>query len=566
MTRPPPSSETAARAQGACTREAGGRNCGGRNLRKTDGADMKRTRQQWLAVAVLMATSSVAAQVVRLQTGQALDANYRAGSGGYNPMSQSGGFRSQLYVTGQVTGLGAFRGRTGYRSADQLGMNLPSGRFDTFRGQSVGLAQALGGGAHQPGAYYGRTATAFGAGAILAGRTIGGTGIPLPAGSTSQAARKLYVDATKNYSGLMALRPYALRVADAQRQPAPGLRMPSGETVAGAPGLPPGLIRQGPPAIGLLRGSDRLALANELYKLARVDALRDHAVKAEVDASVGKSADEKSMEADKPPLPPLPQRAREAGQGPEPAAGEESIERDFQPPSVLGLPAPNHDVFLDLLRRLRDDSQESRRPVRNGKGGRVGQRALGNKRLVEATGPNRIVVHGLAGYGKDQFNVYMGRARDLMRDGKYYAAAHQYGYAAILNPGNPLAQIGQCLAHFGAGEALTAAFHLRQGFQLFPPIMKTEVAVPGIIGTAVFERRLKVFTRHLGEEQGPIRKELLLLAAFLHHAADHKAEAQKAARKLKEAAGDDKLLVAYADYVCTGKLPSRKTAKPRSGK
>jgi len=528
---------------------------------------MKRKTQKWLAVVVLLTTSSVAAQVVRTQTGQALDASYRLGSGGYNPAGPARGFHSQLYVTGQVTGLGGFRGRTGYRPADQLALDLPSGVLDTFRGQSVGVAQALDGGAYQYRAYYGRAVTAFGARSILGGRTVAGTGIPLPAGSTSQATRQLYVDATKNYSGLMALRSQGLRISGPQHQPAAGRRFPGADRAVGSPALPPGPPWQQPSAIGLLRDSDRLALANKLYKLAWIDARRDDAVKAEVDASTDKSADEKAANAETPALRPIPGGAREQRQGAGPAGIEGDGEADFQPPSAGGLPAPNQDVFLDLLRRLRDGAEEQERPGElPGKDDKAKRPASARKRIVETTAPNQIVIYGLAGRGKDQFNAHMARARGLLRDGKYYAAGREYNYATILNPGNPLTQIGQSLAYVGAGEMLTAAFHLRRAFQIFPPIMKTRVVVREIVGSRMFERRLKAIDRHLSEKQLRGKKQMLLLATFLHHAADHKAEAQKAAEALKKAAGDDKLLAAYAEYVCTGKLPGRKRTGPPSGR
>ena len=96
----------------------------------------------------LLIVSVTAAQVVRTQSGQALDANYRIGGGGVNSVSGGARINSQLYVTGQVTGLGGFRGSIGYYPANTMRLVLPSEAMETFQGQSVGLSQAMGGGSY----------------------------------------------------------------------------------------------------------------------------------------------------------------------------------------------------------------------------------------------------------------------------------------------------------------------------------------------------------------------------------------------------------------------------------
>ena len=90
------------------------------------------------------------AQDARLQQGDALDSSPLVGSGGRNTASTGGllrdkgqGIDSQLYVTGRVTGLGAFRGGLPYTPKGAFRLTLPSASLSDFNRRSVGLEDVL---------------------------------------------------------------------------------------------------------------------------------------------------------------------------------------------------------------------------------------------------------------------------------------------------------------------------------------------------------------------------------------------------------------------------------------
>ncbi len=124
--------------------------------------------------AVMVATGMVSAaggQVAQRNVGQALDANPQIGSGGFNTVTGGAdGVNSQLFVTGQVTGLRSFRGNIGYFAPDQLQMNVPSAGLSDFNRRSAGVGIIVGGG-YVASPYYDRSATVFGVRGITGGYT-----------------------------------------------------------------------------------------------------------------------------------------------------------------------------------------------------------------------------------------------------------------------------------------------------------------------------------------------------------------------------------------------------------
>ena len=102
------------------------------------------------AVLIALVVLPAGGQVRRSQEGSELDANYRVGSGGRNIPITPQRIDSQLYVNGQVSGLGSFQGRVGYFPADELRLNLPSAQLGDFRRQSVGLSDIVRGNPFAP--------------------------------------------------------------------------------------------------------------------------------------------------------------------------------------------------------------------------------------------------------------------------------------------------------------------------------------------------------------------------------------------------------------------------------
>ena len=102
------------------------------------------------AVAVAGLAGAAGGQLRPVAGGRALDANFQVGSGGWNTTVRSPlGVSSQLYVDGQVTGLGNFRGTVGYNAPNQLHMTVPSAALSDFERRSVGISEVMGGAGYE---------------------------------------------------------------------------------------------------------------------------------------------------------------------------------------------------------------------------------------------------------------------------------------------------------------------------------------------------------------------------------------------------------------------------------
>ena len=156
-----------------------------------------------LAAGALFSAATAWGQAMPTQTGHELDANPSIGSRYNAPGVNDSQINSQLYVTGQVTGLGYFHGSTGYYAPDQLQTSVPSAGLSRFRAQSVGVREALGGQTYLPSPYYSRSQTVLGGTSILTGQTMTGTNVPrsqyAPAPSATSLGQQLYIDALADY-------------------------------------------------------------------------------------------------------------------------------------------------------------------------------------------------------------------------------------------------------------------------------------------------------------------------------------------------------------------------------
>ena len=74
------------------------------------------------------------------------------------------------------------------------------------------------------------------------------------------------------------------------------------------------------------------------------------------------------------------------------------------------------------------------------------------------------------------------KAESLLEIGQYYEAARRYGAAHRLDPLNPLPLIGRGNAMLAAGEYLSAAASLVQGFQRYPELSRFSFDLTTLIG------------------------------------------------------------------------------------
>jgi tetratricopeptide (TPR) repeat protein len=180
--------------------------------------------------------------------------------------------------------------------------------------------------------------------------------------------------------------------------------------------------------------------------------------------------------------------------------------------------------------------------------------------IVELRG-DEVLLHSLAGAGKDSFNLFMTAAQAKMKEGKFYAAARDYDSALIINSANPLALEGQGMAKFAAGEPYSAAFAFSRAIQVFPPLMETRLDVAKLIDDKTFQTRLAALDQRLSIAPDRDEPLLLMLATFLHQNAGQTEKAKAYAQLLKDSPKSTKLMQAYTTYVLTGKRPVQPATK-----
>lgn len=471
-------------------------------------------------------------QVVQLNTGQQLDANYQLGSGGYNKVvGGRGGVNSQLIVTGQVTGLSPFRGHVPYFAPNQLELNLPSAQFDAYRGQSVGLGDVR----RQPymiNPYYSQGQTAMGLPGIVQGRTAPGTNTPINSVG-APVAPYVYAEVTRAYAPIVtdvAVPVVVPRTPISADSPALGKYISSD------------MANYGPsaPIFSGLAEPQRLQLARELYDLAQREEPNPSQVNANVNAKLNAQVGTPT------PIQPLPAGSREPAPKPRETPGKPA---QATPEPGANVP-PNQDVFSDILMKLYQERTQNATP----------QTPTPGNAIVELRG-NEVLLHSLAGAGNDSFNLFMTAAQAKMKEGKFYAAARDYDSALIINASNPLALEGQGMAKFAAGEPYSAAFAFSRAIQVFPPLMETRLDVAKLIDDKTFQTRLAALDQRL--TIAPDRDEplLLMLATFLHQNAGQTEKAKAYAQLLKDSPKATNLMQAYTTYVLTGKRPIQPVTK-----
>ncbi len=507
------------------------------------------------------------AQVVRTQRGNALDANYRVGSGGLNPrVAGSEGISGQMIVNRQVSGLAGFRGDVPYRASDELGLNLPGNDVRTFRRQAVGVTDVLGGRTYQPGAYMDRTAV-LGPDDIAAGLNAPGTNVPQHQNLSMREARQLYEDAMVGYRRLGS------EVGTTGRTDVAGRGQYQSVSV--------NLFRQGDPLVDTqpdthmlqrLGGSgvfnmpdarERARLAQELYHLHRQGQTQDEQDEqddnpARIDARVPSGASDvirdPSRTDDQRSGDPLDLRARPEGDAP---ARPDPLGDDPQRADPLtNQPASiGQDAFLDLLRGLSDRNAGIRPKTAVAVDLDEEDAEAAPAVISYDDGTKALTLNKLAGTGRDALNAYMRAGQDMLGDGKYYKAAGAFAQASLMDSRNPLAHVGRSLALLGAGEALSASGAYREAVRLFPPTLETRLDVEEMMPVADFRKRLGQLDARLAKQKDP-QADLVFLAAVLHHVAGDAKTAAKHAARLRDLAGEDEVFKSTAERILSKGKPA----------
>jgi len=491
-----------------------------------------------VAAGVLLVCSAAVSQVAPTQTGHKLDRNMQIGSGGYNtPSGGSGGVNSQLYVTGLITG-GVGQIQTG-RILDR-NLQIGSGGYNVVNGGIGGVNTELfiNRQVHSLGLFRGDVPYYRLRRMPAAIRTPGAVAQDFHKMIDPALAKSLYTDATADYasvarippgrgiSAVVPLAPLDTRTDLTPKAPAP--QTPPDRPGASAP-------------FSLLWQEDRLKLAVELQQLPM-----DHRIDARVEP-----------------------QARPSGRTDRSSDGLVSVEAGpsgTTRTTPVKLFEPDQDVFMDILAELRDlhrsvAAKAAGLPPEQKPGTTT---APAKEGVVKKTKDERmIIVHALAGRRRTNFNLYLKKGQSLLKGEKYYSAAGQFELAAIALPTNPLARVGWGLAMLAAGEPLSAAVHFRAAIEIFPPLMETRFNFKEMIAPDHLNRRPTEVNSRLNAQAKPDAM-LAFLATYLPFNARHAVDSKYYAGKLSEAAGNDKILAAYARFVLTGKRPDQ--AENNAGK
>ena len=496
-------------------------------------------------------------QIVPVQDGRALDSNYRIGSGRVNNATpQRTSFSSQMYITGQVSGLGAFKGDTGYFADNQLRMTVPSAGLSGFRRQSVGLSDVLSGQTYRPGAYYDRSTTALGLREISAGLAAPGTNVPRSSYLGGLVPRKAMDEAMSDFRPLLGNRIGNAISSDINST----IRLDAtAPRIVGPQGVRRG--RVGPITLGsgalavftVSRPSQRSEVDVELRELEQLD--QDDITR--VDSKL---------------------------RGPTivpPANGSDIGTTGLGQKGIASRTARESDVFLTMVYLLQQQHLEGAKTATTPT--KTTDPESGDPRFkVKPLGPRpnsvelvaqglrgELVFKTLAGKGSDAFNIAMRAGEKQLKAGNFYSAADQYRLAVEIQSENPTARLGLAAALFGAGESLGASLQLRTAMEMFPPVMVTRLDVMRKIPSKKLKGRLdQIYKRIKGRQGVNVNPQLAMLAAYMHRSAGENYIAEMCAVKLKGAAGDDKIYSAFATYVLTGKRPAAlgSTTRPAPSK
>ncbi|MGC9455009.1 MAG: tetratricopeptide repeat protein [Phycisphaerae bacterium] len=445
---------------------------------------------------------------------------------------------SQLYVTGQVSGLAAFRGDVPYGAPDAFRDSVPSAGLSSFRRQSVGLPDIRSGRVFNTSVYRDPSTTVTTAGQVLEDARVRSRRDTYDQDRRlrSSLADELYVDATAGYRPLTAMEqePSGQR---RQFQLLPEQYSPTGRQYserASAFGIDSGAM------FGLIRREQREELIQQLQTTGPEGAYRpfgarlDDRVVMRNEAFTGQTGPHYERDTEQQPL----------------------AEED----RAFVLPPEGEDVYVDLLLAMRDrlqaagegryDSAREAETLRRGdRRGTDGD----PEAIVQARPGRPVVVRGLAGEGEDLFNRYMSEAEQNLREGKYYDARNSYEMARLVDDENPLVWVGLALSTYAAGEPAAAGFYLHRSMELFPPIMETRFELTRMAPEQRMREMLGILGRRLRDDQDT---QLLMLATFMHLNLGERQQAREYAERLEAAAAGDAVARAYAEYVLSGRRPA----------
>lgn len=483
-----------------------------------------------IVAALCWSGAGIALGQYELGDGTGLDANMQQGSGGVNAprVRNTAGQHAEAVITGNVTGLGSFRGDLGYGAPSEFRDQLGSDDNFSFYRHSYGSAAPLrsrvmgGSNVYQPnrGRASGgeRVIIRSGAGATLSditgnARTYGG----LEVTSRDQSPLSEYQTYTRSPSRFnrdSAL--YAQQRLAVSRDDQGRLMEVTSSPLRG--------VHTKPLASTTIEDLTTITpeqVDGELPNLpdARLDATLDPRTEQRVDDR-GRPLRESQLIA-----PPVALGERLGSQVIASAyldqtqsaeAAEELASLNKSLDTLLGSTTaePGQDVYMDLLRRIRGEAAEAEprpgerpieQPAANGQPDADDEPAEdadaddeaaedeppARKLLPGAAERNAVIedalakldyeieaINTLAGTSKSIFNQAMREAEQHLRDERYFDAETAYNRALRLRPGYPLAIVGRAHAQLGAGMFTSSARSFRTVFNAHPELIAARYQQP----------------------------------------------------------------------------------------
>ncbi|MCC7147353.1 MAG: hypothetical protein IT443_12985 [Phycisphaeraceae bacterium] len=477
---------------------------------------MRTNHVGWMA-AVMLTWAGVAWGQYAVGDGRGLDNNLQQGSGGANPNAgpRTYGAVGNSIVTGNVAGLGYFRGDVGYGGAGDFRGEVSGDSSFRFRANSLGASfgrAPTGGMASTPLQVYRESSTpgagtagAYRLGSISPSTVMGGglqvvqptTGLLSSESLTGEAANSLgYVSqgngqlmeiraspllgvrgramtigptaadgSSGTISGLDALSAQALE--DQQKQDDRTLSSTRLDNQLGGGQLSSTLVQPVAPLDEQVARIQQQGAGPEgtVHAKPGGDVYMDLLARIQQQQAGGAEAEKKPLEEGqtrvqlKPTPEPVtategeaaPPSEEEAAAQAEAKAKEEQARRQ-----AAGLPLPRETA---KTAKGEDQAKTEEQPKAKEQAG-----GLALKYDLPA-------IHTMAGEEDTRINHFFRQAEGLMAEGQYFRAGDVYVQILNLRPGEPMARTGQIHAQIGAGMIRSAALNLRRLYEDHPELI-----------------------------------------------------------------------------------------------
>lgn len=531
-------------------------------------------------VALWIAAPSAEAQYA-LGDGRRLDRSLQQGSDGYNSarVHNTAGQYQNALVTGNVGGLGNFRGNVGYRAPGEFTGSVSGDLVYNFQRASAGRGLYRDLRAHEGsgrglaryrpswdggGQYFSRPGSGASAGSI--------TGVSAPYGRA----------AVVNNSDSTGAAQYQSRLVQNQRVDAYSFSRSEPLATAGAGGR---VLQVQAGGLDLRLQRPRINQYTPSY-----DTRPPAGIQEGVDLTGAGLVPEEDGQRDDP--------ARVSGQLmsqdyrilPLPLTLGERIGGQIQVTEVDGVGSldagetarllrqslnrmvgdrqvkPGEDVYADMLRRLRGEVTEEK-PVQNrlvdppkekdtgedgpkpdAEGGALDRTGLDAQKpgaetldgLIERLGKNNLPIKSMAGSSENFLNEALAKAERLMSHKRYFDADAAYANTLVHKPGHPLAVAGRVNAQLGAGLYISAATTLRGLLNAHPELIATRYKEPLLPPAARLAKSRQDLERQLTAT--PRAGEPALMLAYIAYQQGNRDACDRALEELDKRAPKDNLV------------------------